>query len=170
MAGEGEPDDSVARNRQLRLRLGIQANHSTPPRQGSGHVNVPARVERQSLRAAEAAIKRSHFPGGRDSVEVVVTGGGRPGDKKLARSAEGQVIRRHTRFHGREYKNLFVAINFENRPAAVADVKVFIRVERNARGDAHTFRIERAVAVRVHEVDGSFHSAGNVQEAFTVHC
>src|SRR5947207_4595243 len=91
---------------------------------------------------------------------MVIARGGRPGGEELASGAESKMVRRHAWFHRREDENLLIAVDFENRPAAVADVEVFIGIEGDSGGRSHALCVERAVAIRSHAIDGAFQAAG----------
>ncbi len=76
--------------------------------------------------------------------------------------AECEMIGGHRRLQRRENVDLPRAADLENRAAAIADVQVFLGIERQARRHAHAFHINRGIAVRGDLINNSVVAAGDV--------
>ena len=131
-------------------------------------IYIAEAIEREALRAAEAAKKCTDFAGGVDAVDAVKTRGRRAGDVEFVRGVERQVIGRERRFKSGEDENLAFGIDFENRAAAVADVEVAGFIEGEAGGDAHAFNPLHGAAVGGNAVNRAVVAAGNVEESVAI--
>src|SRR5262249_6707401 len=67
-----------------------------------------------------------------------------------------------------EDENLAVGADFENRAAAVANVKVLVAIERDPGGNAHTLHKHAHVAVGRNLVDEAVGASGDVHHSLTV--
>src|ERR1700722_15909543 len=109
-------------------------------------------IQGQPLRTPKAAKKNVYLACGRNAIDAVEAGGSRPGDEKLARRAECQVIRRYGRLDRGKNENFPVGRDLENRAAAVAHVEAAGLVEGDSRGDTHAFDPLQRAAVRRHAI------------------
>src|SRR5260370_8220593 len=126
-----------------------------------GDVEVGVAVERQALRAPEPAIENMHVASWRDAVNAIVAGSGRAGDIQIAARMKCQVIRGERRLQRGEHKNFTAGADFENRAAAIADVKIFRVIEGDACGDAHAFNPLLGAALPPDAVNAALASAGD---------
>src|SRR5260370_20304367 len=126
-----------------------------------GDVEIGVAIERQTLRAPEAAIENMHVASLRDAVNAIVAGSSRPGDVQIAARMKCQMIRGKRRLQRGEHKNFAAGADFENRAAAIADVKIFRVIEGDARGDAHAFNPLLGAAIRRDAVNGAVVAAGD---------
>src|SRR5579863_103959 len=78
------------------------------------------------------------------------------------------MVGRNAWLDGGENKNLAVARDLKNGPAAVAYVKVFCAVKRNSRGHPHTFGIGGHGSIRRDLIYGAVKTRGNVHLALAV--
>ena len=67
------------------------------------------------------------------------------------------MISRDGRLQRGEHVNLTRAADLEDGAAAIADIEILVRIERDAGGDAHAFHIDRAVPGRRDLVDDARH-------------
>ena len=168
MRREGQPDNIVSRNDQFRLSSGSETHDAPASGQAGRDVEVLSSVEGDALGASQTAVERRDLSGGRDAEDVIVTRGGGTGDVKVAFGSESQVVGGHAGLERGKNENLLIAIDLENRAAAVAHVEISFFVERDAGGNAHTLGVDGLLAVWRRAIDRSLVAAGNIQQAVPV--
>jgi hypothetical protein len=163
-----EADDVAAAEDQFGFSLWRDANDSTFAGERTGHVKIAATIKREALRAAEAAEKRGDFARGINAIHAVEAGGCGAGDIQLVGGTERQVVCSERWFQRGENKNFAFRINFENRAAAIADVKIPGFVEGEAGGDAHAFDPLHRAAIGRNAVNSSVVAAGNEKKTVAI--
>ncbi len=163
-----QADDVAAAEHEFGFRLRRDAHDSALASERRCDVKISAAIEREALRAAQAAEKYADFAGGRNSVDAIEARSGGAGDEKFAGGTECQMIGRERRLERGEDENFAVRADLENRAAAIADVEIAAFVERDARGDAHAFDPLHRAAVGRNAVDGAVIAAGNEKIAVAI--
>src|SRR5690242_13244927 len=150
------------------MRLRSDADDPTAPAERGRHIQVALPVKRQALRTAKAAIKRADFAALCDPINAVVAGGCRADYIEIAVRMKRQMIRGERWFDRRKNKNFPACADFEDRSAAVADVKIICAIERYSRGDAHALNPLLGAALRRNSVNCPVVAARNEEIPRTV--
>src|SRR3954451_3395 len=129
---ERETDQSLSGNFQVRSAIGCDFHNSTRAGERSSHIEIPIRVECQSLRSPQSFVKRGDGTARIDLEYAIVW----TCHEQVPVRTECQVISRDAHLQGGEHEHLLISGNFENRPVAVADVETLLAVKGNTGSDA----------------------------------
>ena len=107
--------------------------HAAPAAQRRRHINVARNIDRHALRPSQAAMQDIDVTIPVDRVDRVVARRCWSGHVQRSIRTKRQVIRCDARLQRRENEDLPVRCNLEDGPAAVADIEILVRVERQSR-------------------------------------
>src|SRR4029077_7260667 len=131
-------------------------------------VKIRVAIKRQALWTPQPTIKHGNIAALRDAVHAIVTRSSRPGDVEVAARMKRQMIRGERRLQRGKHKNLAARADFENRAAAIADVKIFRVIKRNPGGDAHALNPLLGATLWSNAMDRAVVAAGNEKIAGAV--
>src|SRR5712691_9566696 len=150
------------------LSVGLDSDDAALAREGGGYVEISVVVERETLRASQAAEKVGDGAVRVDAVDRIEARRGRPGHEEIPTGIERKVISRDARFERGENEGLPIARNLEDGSAAVADVKILRAVKSDPGRNPHALGVGRHGAVRSHTVDRPIVARGNVHLTLAV--
>src|SRR5690349_11459467 len=163
-----ETNDIAAAQHDFRFRFWREPNDAAFAGKRSGYVKIADAVEREPLRTPEAAEKYTHFARGSDPVDAVVARRRRAGNKKIARRAKREMVRRDGRLERGEDENFALRADLENRAASVAHVKAAVLIEREPSGYPHALNPLHRAPVGRDAVNRAVVAAGHKKMAFAI--
>src|SRR5438874_3124965 len=103
-----------------------------------------------------------------NAINGIKAGSGGSSNVQYPIGAEGEMIGRDARLQSSKDKNLPIAPDLADSPAAVADIEILLAVKGDAGGDAHAFRIRRHGAIGRDLIHRAIESGRDVHLAFAV--
>src|ERR1700730_5315507 len=165
---EGQAYESGTGNLERGLGVGRDLDDTAFAGNRSRHIEIALHIKRQALGTSQTSVKGRNPSVRIDLVHAIETGGCGSGHKQIPVRPERQMVRGDARLKCGKDEDLTVLANLENSATAIAHVKIFGVIERDAGRDAHALSVGGHGAVRSHPVDRAIKARGDVHLASTV--